>query len=104
MKLQLDNVMVRLSLDSEQRTAMELRKEIANAIYKTGRRGLADVALSTKMWNGSNDTDYTDEEVSAIKEFVEKNYDASIKQLMRQGGLAPEAMHGPLCGGTQLFV
>ena len=49
MKLQLDNVMVRLSLDSEQRTQMELRKEIANAIYKTGRRGLADVALSTKM-------------------------------------------------------
>ena len=40
----------------------------------TGRRGLADVALSTKMWNGSNDTDYTDEEVSAIKEFVEKNF------------------------------
>ena len=38
MKLQLDNVMVRLSLDSEQRTQMELRKEIANAIYKTGRR------------------------------------------------------------------
>ncbi len=74
MKLQLDNVMARLSLDSEQRTAMELRKEIANAIYKTGRRGLADVALSTKMWNGSNDTDYTDEEVSAIKEFVEKNF------------------------------
>ena len=29
---------------------------------------------------------------------------ASIKQLMRQGGLAPEAMDGPLCGGTQLFV
>lgn len=74
MKLQLDNVMVRLSLDSEQRTAMELRKEIANAIYKTGRRGLADVALSTKMWNGSNDTDYTDEEVGAIKDFVEKNF------------------------------
>ena len=61
-------------MDSEQRTQMELRKEIANAIYKTGRRGLADVALSTKMWNGSNDTDYTDEEVSAIKEFVEKNF------------------------------
>lgn len=40
MKLQLDNVMARLSLDSEQRTAMELRKKIANAIYKTGRRGL----------------------------------------------------------------
>lgn len=74
MKLQLDNVMVRLSLDSEQRTQMDLRKEIANAIYKTGRRGLADVALSTKMWNGSNDTDYTDEEVSTIKEFVEKNF------------------------------
>ena len=74
MKLQLDKVMVRLSLDSEQRTQVELRKEIANAIYKTGRRGLADVALSTKVWNGSNDTDYTDEEVSAIKEFVEKNF------------------------------
>lgn len=74
MKVQLDNVMVRLSLDSEQRTAMELRKEIANAIYQNGRRGLADVALSTKMWNGNNDTDYTDDEVSAIKEFVEKNF------------------------------
>lgn len=74
MKLHLDKVMVRFSLDSEQRTPMELRREIANAIYKTGRRGLADVALSTKMWNGSDDTDYTDEEVAAIKEFVEKNF------------------------------
>lgn len=74
MKLQLDNVMVRLSLDSEQRTQMALRKEIANAIYKTGRRGLADVALSTKMWNGGDDTDYTPEEVDAIKDFVEKNF------------------------------
>lgn len=74
MKLQLDKVMVRLSLDSEQRTPMALRKEIANAIYKTGRRGLADVALSTKMWNGNEETDYTDEEVDAIKSFVDSNF------------------------------
>ena len=74
MKLKLDKVMVRLSLDSEERTPMALRKEIANAIYKIGKRGLADVALSTKMWNGSDDTDYSEEEVAAIKQFVEQNF------------------------------
>ena len=72
MKLKLDKVMVRFSLDSEELTPMALRKEIANAIYKTGKRGLADVALSTK--NGSDDTDYSDEEVDAIKRFVEQNF------------------------------
>lgn len=66
--------MVQLSLDSDKKVPMVLRKEIANAIYQTGRRGLADVALSTKMWNGSDDTDYTDDEVNAIKEFVEKSF------------------------------
>ena len=74
MKLQLDEVMVQLSLDSDKKVPIVLRKEIANAIYQTGRRGLADVALSTKMWNGSDDTDYTDDEVNAIKEFVEKSF------------------------------
>lgn len=74
MKLQLDEVMVQLSLDSDKKVPMVLRKEIANAIYQTGRRGLADVALSTKMWNGSDDTDYSDDEVNAIKEFVEKSF------------------------------
>lgn len=74
MKLQLDEVMVQLSLDSDKKVPMVLRKEIANAIYQTGRRGLADVALSTKTWNGSDDTDYTDDEVNAIKEFVEKSF------------------------------
>ena len=29
---------------------------------------------------------------------------ASLKQLTCQGWFAPEAMDGPLCGGTQLFV
>lgn len=74
MKLNLDNVSVRLSLASEERTTMALRKEIANAIYQTGRRGLADVALSTKMWNGSGETDYTDEEVDYLVDFVGKHF------------------------------
>lgn len=74
MKLQLDEVMVQLSLDSDKKVPMVLRKEIANAIYQTGRRGLADVALSTKMWNGDKDTDYSDDEVNSIKEFVEKSF------------------------------
>lgn len=78
MKLKLDKVMVRFSLDSEELTPVALRKEIANAIYKTGKRGLADVALSTKMWNGSDDTDYSDEEVDAIKLFVEQNFVPAI--------------------------
>lgn len=74
MKLNLDEVMVQLSLDSDKKVPMALRKEIANAIYQTGRRGLADVALSTKMWNGDKDTDYSDDEVNSIKEFVEKSF------------------------------
>nr|DAU24833.1 MAG TPA: hypothetical protein [Caudoviricetes sp.] len=74
MKLNLDEVMVQLSLDSDKKVPMALRKEIANAIYQTGRNGLADVALSTKMWNGDKDTDYSDDEVNSIKEFVEKSF------------------------------
>lgn len=74
MKLNLDEVMVQLSLDSDKKVPMALRKEIANAIYQTGRYGLADVALSTKMWNGDKDTDYSDDEVNSIKEFVEKSF------------------------------
>lgn len=74
MKLNLDEVMVQLSLNSDKKVPMALRKEIANAIYQTGRHGLADVALSTKMWNGDKDTDYSDDEVNSIKEFVEKSF------------------------------
>ena len=74
MKLNLDEVMVQLSLDSDKKVPMALRKEIANSIYQTGRHGLADVALSTKMWNGDKDTDYSDDEVNSIKEFVEKSF------------------------------
>ena len=74
MKLNLDEVMVQLSLDSDKKVPMALRKEIANAISQTGRHGLADVTLSTKMWNGDKDTDYSDDEVNSIKEFVEKSF------------------------------
>ena len=74
MKLQLEKLKVKKSLTSDEVMEMEARKEIANGIYQQGTGGLADVALSTKMWNGGDETDYSEEEADAILEFVSKHY------------------------------
>lgn len=62
-----------MTLDKNQCQVINARKQIANIIYSQGAGlGLAGQALAVKMWNGSDETEYTDEEVKIIKEFVER--------------------------------
>lgn len=74
MKLQLEKLKVKKSLTSDEVMEMEARKEIANGIYQQGTGGLADAALAVKMWNGDDNTDYTEEEADAILQFTAKHY------------------------------
>lgn len=62
-----------MTLDKNQCQVINARKQIANIIYSQGAGlGLAGQALAVKMWNGSDETEYTDEEVKIIKELVER--------------------------------
>ena len=62
-----------MTLDKNQCQVVNARKQIANIIYSQGAGlGLAGQALAVKMWNGSDETEYTDEEVKIIKELVER--------------------------------
>lgn len=62
-----------MTLDKNQCQVINARKQIANIIYSQGAGlGLAGQALAVKMWNGSNETQYTDDEVKIIKELVER--------------------------------
>lgn len=62
-----------MTLEKSQCQVVNARKQIANIIYSQGAGfGLAGQALSVKMWNGNNETEYTDDEVKIIKELVER--------------------------------
>lgn len=62
-----------MTLDKNQCQVVDARREIANIIYSQGAGlGLAGHALAVKMWNGSDETEYTDDEVKIIKELVER--------------------------------
>ena len=73
MKLKLEHLEVFMTLDKNRCQVVNARKQIANIIYSQGAGlGLAGQALAVKMWNGSDDTDYTSEEASIIRSVVEK--------------------------------
>ena len=73
MKIELEHLEVFMTLDKNQRQVVNARKQIANIIYSQGAGlGLAGQALAVKMWNGNDDTEYTDDEVKIIKELVER--------------------------------
>lgn len=72
MKIELEHLEVFMTLDKNKCQVVNARKQIANIIYSQGAGlGLAGQALAVKMWNGNDDTEYTDEEVEIIKELVE---------------------------------
>lgn len=72
MKIKFEHLEVFMTLDKNQCQVVNARKQIANLIYSQGAGlGLAGQALAVKMWNGSDDTEYTDDEVKIIKELVE---------------------------------
>ena len=73
MKIELEHLEVFMTLDKNQCQVVNARKQIANLIYSQGAGlGLAGQALAVKMWNGNNDTEYTDDEVKIIKGLVER--------------------------------
>lgn len=73
MKIELEHLEVFMTLDKNQCQVVNARKQIANLIYSQGAGlGLAGQALAVKMWNGSDETEYTDDEVKIIKELVER--------------------------------
>ena len=73
MKIELEHLEVFTTLDNTQCQVVNARKQIANIIYSQGAGlGLEGQALAVKMWNGSDDTDYTSEEASIIASIVEK--------------------------------
>ena len=73
MKLNLEHLEVFTTLDNTQCQVVNARKQIANIIYSQGTGyGLAGQALAVKMWNGSEETEYSDDEVKIIKELVER--------------------------------
>lgn len=73
MKLNLEHLEVFTTLDNTQCQVINARKQMANIIYSQGAGyGLAGQALAIKMWNGNEDTDYTDDEIKIIKELAER--------------------------------
>lgn len=50
-------------------TVVDVRNQIADAIYQNGR-GIASHAVALKIYNSQGDTEYTDEEYALIKDFV----------------------------------
>lgn len=73
MKVKLEHLEVFMTLDKNRCQVVNARKQIANIIYSQGAGlGLTGQALAVKMWNGSDETEYTDDEVKIIKELVER--------------------------------
>ena len=73
MKIELEHLDVFMTLDKNQCQVVNARKQIANIIYSQGAGlGLAGQALAVKMWNGNDETEYTEDEVKIIKELVER--------------------------------
>lgn len=73
MKVKLEHLEVFMTLDKNRCQVVNARKQIASIIYSQGAGlGLAGQALTVKMWNGSDETEYTDDEVKIIKELVER--------------------------------
>ena len=73
MKVMLESLEVFVTLDKSQCQVVNARKQIANIIYSQGAGlGLAGQALAVKMWNGSDETDYSQEELDIIKGLIER--------------------------------
>lgn len=73
MKVKLEHLEVFMTLDKNRCQVVNARKQIANIIYSQGAGlGLAGQALAVKMWNGNDDTEYTNDEARIIKELVER--------------------------------
>ena len=70
MKINFDSIKVYTDLGKTQSVTQNMRKEFANFIYTQGN-GIAAHALALKIYNGTPDTDYDENEVAIIRQFVD---------------------------------
>lgn len=68
MKVNFDELKVYTDLAKTRGVVQNVRTDFANLIYTNGR-GIEDHALALKIYNGNNDTEYNDHEISIIKNF-----------------------------------
>lgn len=70
MKINFANVKVYQTIDHEKYSIVDLRSELANAIFRFGS-GMNDHALCHKIYESkAEDTEYSDAEIESIKNIV----------------------------------
>ena len=67
MKIDFDNVKLYLDIEKKSFSIRSIRKKMANLLYTQGF-GIEVHALAFKIFNGDENTDYSDSEVNIIKE------------------------------------
>lgn len=85
MKYNLESVEVYTSMDKKTCQVVNLRKEIANLVYnRGGGLGLAGAALATKMWNGSEKTEYSEDEIKIIRHLTTEVYPPCVMEAINR--------------------
>ena len=69
MKIDLMNLKVYTDLKHEQCTNVDIKEQLAELIYQRGT-GIQAHALALKIYNSTEDTDYTTQEYNLLKGYV----------------------------------
>lgn len=69
MKIDLMNLKVYTDLKHEQCTNVDIKEQLAELIYQRGT-GIQAHALALKIYNSTEDTDYTTQEYNLLKSYV----------------------------------
>ena len=88
MKINFDSVKVYTDLDKKNSVTQNMRKEFANFIYTQGS-GIAAHALALKIYNGNAETEYAENEVAIIRQFVDGCTPCVIDaflEILKEGG------------------
>lgn len=70
MKINFDKIEVYTDLSKTHAVIQNMRKDFANFVYTQGN-GIAAHAIALKIYNGNADTDYDENEVTIIRQFVD---------------------------------
>lgn len=93
MKLNFDEVEVYVDLSKEKSVTQNIRKDFANFIYTQGN-GIAAHALALKIYNGTPETDFNQQEVELIRSFSNGCtpcvIDAITEMIAKNGGIPME--------------
>lgn len=66
-KINFENMLVATDIARKHCKNKDYREDFANLLYQNGN-GIASHALALKIYNSTEDTKYTDEEINLIKE------------------------------------